>query len=115
MSEVQYNTYAFVVFIVLFFEIIIIKINHIRTPLHRTSTHLPQHTYLPTPTHPPTYTHLPSIQVISDHEDVAEVAVVGVKDALKGHIPLGLLVLNSHCHRPAHEVLQVKIHCIANM
>lgn len=38
-------------------------------------------------------------QVICDHHDVAEVAVVGVKDELKGQVPLGLIVLNSHCTR----------------
>lgn len=35
---------------------------------------------------------------------MAEVAVVGVQDALKGQIPLGLLVLNSHCTRDHSEV-----------
>jgi propionyl-CoA synthetase len=35
---------------------------------------------------------------------VAEVAVVGVRDELKGHIPLGLLVLNSHCTRDPEEI-----------
>jgi len=45
-------------------------------------------------------------EVISDHDDVAEVAVVGVKDALKGQTPLGLLVLNSHCTRPHEEIIQ---------
>lgn len=31
--------------------------------------------------------------------------MVGVKDALKGQIPLGLLVLNSHCTRPRSEII----------
>ena len=35
---------------------------------------------------------------------MAEVAVVGVRDELKGHIPLGLLVLNSHCTRDPEEI-----------
>jgi len=43
-------------------------------------------------------------EVIADHHDVAEVAVVGIKDTLKGQIPLGLLVLNSHCDRDEEEV-----------
>lgn len=38
--------------------------------------------------------------MISDHPDVAEVAVVGVRDNLRGQLPLGLIVLNSHCSRP---------------
>ena len=46
-------------------------------------------------------------QVISDHADVAEVAVVAVRDPLKGHIPLGLLVLNASCSRPHDHVIQV--------
>ena len=45
-------------------------------------------------------------EVIADHDDVAEVAVVGVKDILKGQTPLGLLVLNSHCTRPHEEIVQ---------
>ncbi len=45
-------------------------------------------------------------EVISDHNDVAEVAVVGVKDALKGQTPLGLLVLNSHCAHPHEEIIE---------
>lgn len=34
-------------------------------------------------------------EVLSDNEDVAECAVIGVSDSLKGQVPLGLLVLNS--------------------
>ena len=48
-------------------------------------------------------------EVISDHDDVAEVAVVGVKDALKGQTPLGLLVLNSHCTRSHEEIIEVSL------
>lgn len=33
-------------------------------------------------------------EVLSGHKDVAEAAVFGVKDALKGEIPMGLVVLN---------------------
>jgi len=32
-------------------------------------------------------------EILSEHPDIAEVAVVGVKDTLKGQIPLGLFVL----------------------
>ena len=35
-------------------------------------------------------------EVLMQHEDVAEAAVVGIKDKLKGQIPIGLCVLNSH-------------------
>ena len=34
-------------------------------------------------------------EVLSDNEDVAECAVIGVSDSIKGQVPLGLLVLNS--------------------
>lgn len=45
-------------------------------------------------------------EVISDHEDVAEVAVVGLKDELKGHIPLGLIVLNSKFVKSKEQILK---------
>lgn len=35
-------------------------------------------------------------EVISDHIDVAECAVIGIKDELKGQVPIGLVVLNEH-------------------
>lgn len=34
-------------------------------------------------------------EVLSDHKDVAECAVIGVEDKLKGQLPLGFLVLNA--------------------
>jgi propionyl-CoA synthetase len=34
-------------------------------------------------------------EVVADHPDVAEVAVVGARDEYKGHVPLALMVLNS--------------------
>eukprot|EP01038_Epipyxis_sp_PR26KG_P012370 gene12370-16593_t len=43
-------------------------------------------------------------EVIADHHDIAEVAVVGMKDSLKGQIPLGLVVINSHCTRNTNEI-----------
>lgn len=49
-------------------------------------------------------------QVLADHHDVAEVAVVGVIDAFKGQLPLALIVLNSHCTRDPDEVIK---ECIA--
>ena len=33
-------------------------------------------------------------EVLADHPDVAECAVIGVKDSLKGQVPLGFVVLN---------------------
>ena len=43
-------------------------------------------------------------EILTGHEDVAECAVVGVADALKGQLPLGLLVLNADCQRTETEV-----------
>mgnify|MGYP002624845772 FL=1 len=47
-------------------------------------------------------------EVLADHPDVAEAAVIGVADPLKGEVPLGLLVLNAGCRRePAAIVGEV--------
>ena len=43
-------------------------------------------------------------EVLSAHRDVAECAVVGVRDSLKGQVPLGLLVLKSGVDRPEAEI-----------
>ncbi len=43
-------------------------------------------------------------EILTGHADVAECAVVGVADALKGQVPLGLLVLNAGCARAEVEV-----------
>ena len=34
-------------------------------------------------------------EILADHPDVAECAVIGVKDSLKGQVPLGFVVLNA--------------------
>lgn len=43
-------------------------------------------------------------EVLSDHPDVAECAVLGVEDALKGQVPVGFLVLNAGVERPREEI-----------
>jgi len=43
-------------------------------------------------------------QVLAAHPDVAECAVIGIADALKGQVPLGLLVLKAGVARPPAEV-----------
>jgi propionyl-CoA synthetase len=43
-------------------------------------------------------------EVLADHPDVAECAVIGVGDALKGQLPLGLLVLNAGVKREAADI-----------
>jgi len=43
-------------------------------------------------------------EVLASHPDVAECAVIGVADALKGQVPLGFLVLKAGVTRPAVEI-----------
>ncbi len=43
-------------------------------------------------------------EVVAKHKDVAECAVVGVADELKGQLPAGFIVLNSGVNRPADEI-----------
>jgi propionyl-CoA synthetase len=45
-------------------------------------------------------------EVIASHPDVAECAVMGVSDSLKGQIPLGMMVLNAGVARDENEVVQ---------
>lgn len=44
-------------------------------------------------------------EVLASHPDVAECAVVGVSEAIKGEIPLGLIVLKAGVHRPYDEIV----------
>ncbi|MEJ2592085.1 MAG: propionyl-CoA synthetase [Candidatus Thiodiazotropha sp.] len=44
-------------------------------------------------------------EVLAGHPDVAECAVIGVHDDLKGQLPLGLVVLKSGVDRPADELM----------
>src|SRR6185436_10006929 len=43
-------------------------------------------------------------EVLAAHADVAECAVVGVADDLKGQLPLGLVVLKAGAERPHDEI-----------
>jgi propionyl-CoA synthetase len=43
-------------------------------------------------------------EVLASHPDVAECAVLGVKEALKGEVPCGFLVLKSGVNRPPAEI-----------
>ena len=45
-------------------------------------------------------------EAISGHPDVAECAVMGVEDQLKGQIPLGLLVLNAGVTKDHDEIIK---------
>jgi propionyl-CoA synthetase len=44
-------------------------------------------------------------EVLASHPDVAECAVVGVADAIKGEIPLGFIVLKAGLRRPHDEIV----------
>jgi propionyl-CoA synthetase len=43
-------------------------------------------------------------EVLGAHDDVAECAVIGVADELKGQVPLGLVVLKAGVDRPDQEI-----------
>jgi len=43
-------------------------------------------------------------EVVASHPDVAECAVIGVADALKGQVPMGFLVLKAGVARPVEEI-----------
>ncbi|HER27283.1 MAG TPA: propionyl-CoA synthetase, partial [Rhodospirillales bacterium] len=43
-------------------------------------------------------------EVLAGHADVAECAVIGVADTLKGQLPVGFLVLNAGVERPVEDI-----------
>jgi len=51
-------------------------------------------------------------EVVAAHPDVAECAVIGVADELKGEIPLGFLVLNAGVDRPFHDIVSEVIQMV---
>lgn len=51
-------------------------------------------------------------EVLAAHPDVAECAVFGVADELKGQVPLGLLVLKSGVTRPLHTIVEESVRMI---
>jgi len=44
-------------------------------------------------------------EILADHPDVAECAVIGVADQLKGQVPLGFLVLSAEVEREYDEIV----------
>ncbi|MGB1249736.1 MAG: propionyl-CoA synthetase [Candidatus Promineifilaceae bacterium] len=53
-------------------------------------------------------------EVLAGHPDVAECAVLGVKDELKGEIPIGLLVLNAGVERDHADIVKEVIQRVRN-
>src|SRR3984893_17997831 len=51
-------------------------------------------------------------EVLASHPDVAECAVVGVHDELKGQIPLGFLVLKKGVERDPQEIVTEVVHMV---
>jgi propionyl-CoA synthetase len=49
-------------------------------------------------------------EVLAGHRDVAECAVLGIKDELKGEVPCGFVVLKSGVNRPHGEI---ETECVA--
>jgi len=47
-------------------------------------------------------------EVLAGHSDVAECAVMGAADDLKGQLPIGLVILNDGCTKP-HETIQQEL------
>ena len=51
-------------------------------------------------------------EVLASHADVAECAVLGVADEIKGEIPLGLVVLKAGVRRPYDEIVRELIEMV---
>lgn len=45
-------------------------------------------------------------EVLANHPDVAECAVMGAQDDLKGQLPVGLVILNSGCDKPHEQIIR---------
>ena len=53
-------------------------------------------------------------ETLSNHLDVAECAVVGVSDDLKGQVPLGLICLNKGCNKTYEDVCKEVVNLVRN-
>jgi propionyl-CoA synthetase len=51
-------------------------------------------------------------EVLADHPDVAECAVLGVDDQLKGQVPIGFLVLNAGVERDPADIIKEVIQMV---
>ncbi len=45
-------------------------------------------------------------EILAQHPDVAECAVIGIKDSLKGEVPIGLVVLNAGADRAEPDIVK---------
>ena len=46
------------------------------------------------------------LQILADHPDIAEAAVVGVRDKLRGQVPLGLFVVNDRSTKTEVQIVE---------
>ena len=53
-------------------------------------------------------------EVLAAHKDVAECAVIGVSDSLKGQMPVGFLCLNAGCDRAPEDVIKEVVADVRN-
>ena len=53
-------------------------------------------------------------EVLAAHKDVAECAVIGVSDSLKGQMPVGFLCLNAGCDRSSEDVVKEVVADVRN-
>jgi len=53
-------------------------------------------------------------EVLAGHPDVAECAVMGAADSLKGQVPVGMLVLNTGCERSEDDICKEVIQKVRN-
>jgi propionyl-CoA synthetase len=51
-------------------------------------------------------------EILCDHPDVAECAVLGVEDKLKGQVPVGFMVLNAGVSRDSNEIIRETIQMV---
>jgi propionyl-CoA synthetase len=51
-------------------------------------------------------------EVLADHPEVAECAVLGVDDKLKGQVPIGFLVLNAGVTRSSDEIIKETVQMV---
>ena len=51
-------------------------------------------------------------EILADHPDVAECAVLGVEDQLKGQVPVGFLVLNAGVERDEADIIKEVIQSV---